>query len=1079
MISQKEVLEKTLAAAIAPQRVSLPGIHFYANNRVILRGVMMRAIINTCLLSFVALQCFCQSFNERDYTHYTVVNGLSDSYITGITQDELGYIWISTKNGLNRFDGKEVKRIYQIPGKESLITDDLIDVKAIGNTILTYSFKGAEWIDVEKNKYIKLRVSDGKSASVLQNIFYDAIITKNNTCFVSGYTGAYEFDSSGKLIFRYDNNKSDSTGNLNNFPKYGRSIVQLGGDLLLHFDSKYNMSIYNTRTRTFLPIEEYKNRLPGLYSLKGSMALKGRFDKTKLIFLDFVSWNLIIYDTEKDVLYKQPTLSRWGKTYFNWATHWVRINDSSAFIYGQHNGLYKIHVNPANFNLTFDTVPVMNSALYTTAFIDKDNRLWLGALNGLYKYNNKPINLSSIKHPTADKFEINHPVWFYCFFRSPKFLYAGTYSSRPFLVLDGDSYQIKKQVSFERFSKKSNQIWQIIQYDKDTLWFATQDGLIWYDERNSMFDKVSIPGIDSLIRHNTITLLFKDSKGIIWMQIGWGLGLIKYDPARKSIRRYIVTNKNNYLPLRTVNFVAEDKENNIWFAEKGLVRWNRQKDKFDTTISSYYGFNKDNTAITGLRSDEKGNLIFCNENNGILTYDPVSHQFSQITTAQGLQENAVYQAISLNKYMWAITHNYLTAINKKTSKAISYSYSDSLPAALFLTSYHDPIKKRLLVGYDNQFVWTNDSINKQEENLIPFYVDAVSIGNDTTFLFPGQSMKLKYHENDIRIHYSALNFNDPLFNRYAYRINHKEWIELGDENSIYFSNLSPGSYDVDIKYYSASNTDSEVIRKLTVVIAPPFWLQWWFFVIIAILVISVLAFFYRRKIASIRQKARIDKQIAEYEIKALHAQMNPHFIFNCLNSIREMILDNENRQASHYLSKFAHLIRLTLNNSSKPFINLQSTVDYLRRYLEMEQIRKSNFSYHIDIDESLHPEDLFLPPMLIQPFIENAIWHGASEPGTTTDISIRFMPQNNQLVCEVEDNGIGIQTSLKKKYEQEEIQSDHHSLGISNVKQRIHVLNEKYNLHSRVTIEDKSDLTGGTETGTLVILYLPMKNTEL
>ena len=258
---------------------------------------------------------------------------------------------------------------------------------------------------------------------------------------------------------------------------------------------------------------------------------------------------------------------------------------------------------------------------------------------------------------------------------------------------------------------------------------------------------------------------------------------------KKTIRRYNIRYKENYLPLRVVNFAAEDKDNNLWFAEKGLVRWNRQKDKFDTLITSYYGFNKDNTRITGLTNDENGDLIFCNENNGVLIYDPVSHQYSQINTTKGLQENAAYVAKSLNNHIWIITHNYLTAINKKNSKAISYSYSDSLPAALFLTAYHDPIKKRLLVGYDRQFIWINDSITKQEENLIPFYIDAVSIGNDTTFLFPDKPVKLKYHENDIWIQYRALNFSDPLPNRYAYRIKLKDWVQLGNENSIYFSKV--------------------------------------------------------------------------------------------------------------------------------------------------------------------------------------------------------------------------------------------------------------------------------------------------
>ena len=255
---------------------------------------------------------------------------------------------------------------------------------------------------------------------------------------------------------------------------------------------------------------------------------------------------------------------------------------------------------------------------------------------------------------------------------------------------------------------------------------------------------------------------------------------------------------------------------------------------------------------------------------------------------------------------------------------------------------------------------------------------------------------------------------------------------------------------------------------------PPFWKTWWFFTAIGLVIITGIYLAYTNRIAEVRKNARIDKLMAEYEIKALHAQMNPHFIFNCLNSIREMILSNENQQASHYLSKFAHLIRVTLNNSSKPFISLQNTIDYLKRYLEMEQIRKTSFSYHIQVDDSLHAGDIFLPPMLIQPFIENAIWHGVSALNEPVEINIRFLPQNNQLVCIVDDNGIGIQASLKNKYDQNEIQEDRHSLGIANVKQRIQVLNEKYNLQSRVTIEDKKNLPGYRESGTLVTLYLPM-----
>jgi sensor histidine kinase YesM len=141
----------------------------------------------------------------------------------------------------------------------------------------------------------------------------------------------------------------------------------------------------------------------------------------------------------------------------------------------------------------------------------------------------------------------------------------------------------------------------------------------------------------------------------------------------------------------------------------------------------------------------------------------------------------------------------------------------------------------------------------------------------------------------------------------------------------------------------------------------------------------------------------------------------------------------------------------------------------------MEQIRKANFSYNIKVDESIQTENVFLPPMLIQPFIENALWHGTSNIDEHIEINVNFTTENNHLLCTVEDNGIGIEASLKQKKEHSEMQSDYHSLGITNVKQRIQLLNEKYSSDSKLSIEDKSNLPTCKTTGTIVTLYMPFK----
>jgi LytS/YehU family sensor histidine kinase len=220
-----------------------------------------------------------------------------------------------------------------------------------------------------------------------------------------------------------------------------------------------------------------------------------------------------------------------------------------------------------------------------------------------------------------------------------------------------------------------------------------------------------------------------------------------------------------------------------------------------------------------------------------------------------------------------------------------------------------------------------------------------------------------------------------------------------------------------------------------------------------------------------RQRANLDKLIAQTEMKALHAQMNPHFIFNSLNSIREMILNNENHEASRYLSKFAHLIRITLDQSRQPAISLRDSMDYINRYVEMEKIRNSRFHFSMQADAALELDETVLPPMLIQPFIENAIWHGTNGDGKMIDINVTFTRLGDLMACSIEDNGIGIAHSLQRKSNGDQ----HQSVGIDNIKNRIELLNRKYEMQSTITIEDKGDSGNGCISGTLVTITLPLE----
>lgn len=228
----------------------------------------------------------------------------------------------------------------------------------------------------------------------------------------------------------------------------------------------------------------------------------------------------------------------------------------------------------------------------------------------------------------------------------------------------------------------------------------------------------------------------------------------------------------------------------------------------------------------------------------------------------------------------------------------------------------------------------------------------------------------------------------------------------------------------------------------------------------------------RSRISSIREKAEIDKLLLQAEMKALHAQMNPHFIFNSLNSIREMVLNQETKEASIFLGKFAHLVRMTLDHSDQSFISLRQTIEYLERYIAMEKIRNEYFTFQIQTDPGLDMDETILPPMLIQPLIENAIWHGTTPDNKQIDISVEFRKSGDQLACIVQDNGIGIAQSQAQHHE---AVAEHKPMGMMNIQNRIALINRKYHIQSSFVVEDLAAQGRHGEYGTRVSIRLPLE----
>jgi sensor histidine kinase YesM len=208
----------------------------------------------------------------------------------------------------------------------------------------------------------------------------------------------------------------------------------------------------------------------------------------------------------------------------------------------------------------------------------------------------------------------------------------------------------------------------------------------------------------------------------------------------------------------------------------------------------------------------------------------------------------------------------------------------------------------------------------------------------------------------------------------------------------------------------------------------------------------------------------------EMEMQALRAQMNPHFIFNCLNSINRFIMKNESQAASDYLTQFSRLMRMVLNNSKKSWILLEDEIEMLKLYLDMEKLRfKNAFDYDIYCGEGVDPSSLCIPPLLMQPFVENAVWHGLMHKKENGLVSISFSLEKDILHCTVIDNGVGRSEAARAGNQSAQL---HKSMGIEITRERLALINKELNDEKVVLhIEDMTD-SEGNASGTRVDLSI-------
>ncbi|MGH1337669.1 MAG: histidine kinase [Aureispira sp.] len=369
-----------------------------------------------------------------------------------------------------------------------------------------------------------------------------------------------------------------------------------------------------------------------------------------------------------------------------------------------------------------------------------------------------------------------------------------------------------------------------------------------------------------------------------------------------------------------------------------------------------------------------------------------------------------------------------------------------------------------------------------EKSMVGLKAKLAAVYKNGIAVDPGKEGQFKYFEKELEVVLEVPYLRDRTTLTYYYRLLGlgEEWNELPvSQNRILYNSLSSGRYSLEIQVRD-SKRYKVPITHYEFTIALPFWETWWFISACILGIILLVSLFFWVRINILKQqnalllgKKAIEKQLVESQQTALRSQMNPHFLFNALNSIQEMIIVNDKNAASNYLGKFADLMRLYLNQSQEERVTLAEELEALQLYLELEQVRfEESLEVELKVMSDLSPDELTLPPMLVQPYVENAFKHGllhkAKDRQLYVEFSVDFIKQ--QLRCLIRDNGVGRARSAEIKNAQI---IPHTSFASSATQRRLELLNYNRNNLITVTIED---LVGekGQGIGTAVYLCVPL-----
>jgi len=992
------------------------------------------------------------------FTKFSPINFREIGTVNDIVQDRTGFIWLAGENGLGRFDGYEFK-IYQTAKSEHSLNGSLI-------SSLLVDANGDLWV--------------GHSGGLTRyNNFTDNFVnvfgayTPFGTYADSNYVRAMVMGGDSLIWFETADGWLHSYNLVNeNHKKHARhsAIDQhyyfyhaiartIDGELYLG-GRGVGPYVYDEKSKKFETLPVDKNDLPGF---------KREYDVSLILpFKKAQTWigsleGLYLYDRNRNYFEK----------YFQGTVYDFIRDRNGHYWLGTGMGALKIDMKTGqatHYQLDNNDPGSLGGERIFVVYEDRSGRLWLAHENGVSTHLPQQDGLSYMFHvPGIENTPASSRITSLAK-KSTNEIWIGTADGG----LDLMKLQNKKFQHFHPDNHSgilSKHIQKLVSHPDGTLyigyWAGKGFGRYFPEKKlfeNFRFDK-------STLTQDWYNDFAFDKHGDVYLGFWGGPGLTLFSHKKGEFGEVLAAKLPDAYNARLITSLI-NTDNQLWIStsKSGLIRYDSEKDtavSYDVEITPNGGIDTD--LVHDVAADHNG--IIWAVAHGLYLYDRKLDRFEKVSRGAHFNQLQTYRiSVDSQNNLWLLTSKGLMKYDTKHEFTTDYSmlvnirFNSNQAAIIQLDS-----TKILIGGANGMALVETDKLGFQHR-FPKVFLTHLDVFNEVyiPFIHNCEAVKLAYNQNFFTINFGTDRWESTNLYTYYYKLEgfDDQWRNLSSEQrSVYFTNVPAGSYLFKMRTGDAYGNRGEQEASLKIEVVGPWWKQWWFITFVAMFVISIIFMLWIVRLRDVKMKLLN----IELNQKLLRLQMNPHFIFNSLTSIQSYIYSNQKHLAGQYLSDFARLIRLILENSRHERINLEKEIETISLYMELQQLRFTNrFNFELIVDPAIDKEITFVPPMMVQPFLENALEHGLkNKTDGVGSIQVQYSLLKNSLQYEVRDNGVGLAMAAQqsKLHEGE-------SLSIAICRERLQLIEKQSNIKIKFIIEEIVE--NGSVKGTRVVFSVPL-----